>query len=160
MKKFARRNTMTRENYNHGGKYKCLLWWRIGSRTQIRRRKKHLMFDCAYNLIICCMSLCTNFPVYSNCPAKCHILWYVLLLVVRMTLYNLHYRLCHISVIPQTIQSTHIRLSVGQWDTTNSVRQNDTQRKKRQFTYFWHPIFPLGITLSYLNQWQIVWIIT
>ena len=115
--------------------------------------KKHLMFDCAYNLIICCMSLCTNFPVYSNCPAKCHILWYVLLLVVRMTLYNLHYRLCHISVIPQTIQSTHIRLSVGQWDTTNSVRQNDTQRKKRQFTYFWHPIFPLGITLSHLNPW-------
>ena len=126
---------MTRENYNHGGKYKCLLWWRIGSRTQIRRRKKHLMFDCAYNLIICCMSLCTNFPVYSNCPAKCHILRYVLLLVVRMTLYNLHYRLCHISVIPQTIQSTHIRLSVGQWDTTNSVRQNDTQRKKRQFVF-------------------------
>lgn len=93
------------------------------------------MFDCAYNLIICCMSLCTNFPVYSNCPAKCHILWYVLLLVVRMTLYNLHYRLCHISVIPQTIQSTHIRLSVGQWGTTNSVRQNDTQKEETIYIF-------------------------
>ena len=69
----------------------------------------------------------------------------LLLLLSRMTLYNLHYRLCHISVMhPQTIQSTHIILSRQQWDMTNNVKKIKRYKTKRSFTYFWHIIFPAG----------------